>query len=402
MNISRWHKKDVDLTWNGERTRYAVAQELFSSHDVDAGSKLLLKSLDTSRFPDSGLAVDFGCGYGVLGLAWKHAMPGWNVLLIDRDALAVEFSQWNATAMGFTAADTQARTGLGVDFVPPDGASLILWNVPGKAGESAIEALTADVMAALTDNGTAAMVVVNPLASVIRSVLDSDTSVTVLHDEAHSDHTIIHATRTGAPDVPADPFDRGVFDREAAGFGVDDFEYDITPVMGLPEYDSYSFATQVTFDMLRTITREIESALVFRPGQGHLATVIASVFQPESLALLDRDMLALRASVRAMVDAGVRVSRLGMVAASELADAKDFGTFTLVAMMLEDQVRNDVHAARLEDLANVIESGGQLIVGGTSSVVSRFLSFAAKANGWKVRDRTKRSGASAARLERME
>jgi hypothetical protein len=58
--------------------------------------------------------------------------------------------------------------------------------------------------------------------------------------------------------------------------------------------------------------------------------------------------------------------------------------------------------ARLEDLATVVESGGQLIVGGTSSVVSRFLSFAAKANGWKVRDRTKRSGASAARLERVE
>src|SRR5690606_34785461 len=100
---------------------YAVAQELFSSHDVDAGGKLLLKSLDPGEFQASGLAVDFGCGYGVLGLAWKHAMPGWNVLLIDRDALAVEFSQWNAEAMGFSTPDVRARTGLGVDLVPPEG-----------------------------------------------------------------------------------------------------------------------------------------------------------------------------------------------------------------------------------------------------------------------------------------
>jgi len=49
----------------------------------------------------------------------------------------------------------------------------------------------------------------------------------------------------------------------------------------------------------------------------------------------------------------------------------------------------------------MIEPGGYVIVGGTSSVVSRFLSFAAKATGWKVRERIKRNGASAARLERL-
>jgi len=49
----------------------------------------------------------------------------------------------------------------------------------------------------------------------------------------------------------------------------------------------------------------------------------------------------------------------------------------------------------------MIESGGNVIVGGTSSVVSRFLSFAAKTTAWKVRDRIKRSGASAARLQKV-
>ena len=402
MNISRWHKKDVDLTWNGQRTRYAVAQELFSSHDVDAGSKLLLRSLDVTRFPTSGLAVDFGCGYGVLGLAWKHAMPGWNVLLIDRDALAVEFSQWNAQSMGFSAPDVRSRTGLGVDVTPAQGADLILWNVPGKAGETVVADLTADVMGALAEGGTAAMVVVNPLAGTIRAVFEADASATVLHDETHAEHTIIHAAKSGGPDVPGDPFDRGTFDRELAGFGVDDFEYDITPVVGLPEYDSYSFATQVTFDMLRTVNQEVESVLIVRPGQGHLPAVIASAFGPESLVLLDRDMLALRASVRALIDAEVRVPQVPMVAAADLEDAAEASPFDLVVMMLEEQVRNDLHVSRLEDLESLVGSGGQVVVGGTSSVVSRFLSFAAKTRGWKVRDRTKRSGASAARLERVE
>ncbi len=402
MNVARWHKKDVELTWNGQRTRYGVAQELFSSHDVDVGGKLLLKSLDIGSFPATGMAVDFGCGYGVLGLAWKHALPAWKILLVDRDALAVEFSQWNATAMGYSAPDVRASVGLGMDLVPPESADLILWNVPGKAGEQVIVALTSDVVAVLKEGGVVAMVVVNPLAGVIRAVLEADPAVSVLHDETHAEHTIIHATRSGSPQPAADPFERGVFDREPAGFGVDDLEYDITPVIGVPEYDSYSFATQVAFDTLRTVSREVESVLIHRPGQGHVAAVAASSFQPETLALIDRDTLALRASVRAMVDAGIRVPCVTMVAAADIADARDAGPFDLVVMMLEEQVRNDIHAARLEDLAAMVERGGQVVVGGTSSVVSRFLSFAAKAKGWKVRDRTRRSGASAARIERVE
>src|SRR5680860_833723 len=100
MNVERWHKKDVMLTWNTRQTNYAVAQELFSSHEVDAGSKLLLRSLDVTPFPERGHAIDFGCGYGVLGLAWRDALPGWTVDLVDRDALAVAFSRWNAVRLG--------------------------------------------------------------------------------------------------------------------------------------------------------------------------------------------------------------------------------------------------------------------------------------------------------------
>ena len=75
--------------------------------------------------------------------------------------------------------------------------------------------------------------------------------------------------------------------------------------------------------------------------------------------------------------------------------------FQLAILMLEDQARNEIHVARLDDLGSMLEPGGALIVAGSSSTVSRFLSFAAKAKGWKARDRVKRSGASAARLEWM-
>ena len=67
--------------------------------------------------------------------------------------------------------------------------------------------------------------------------------------------------------------------------------------------------------------------------------------------------------------------------------------------MCEDQVRNQVHSARLADIAENLVPGGSLVVAGKSGVVSRFTGLAAKAGHWKARDKVKRSGFAAARLE---
>lgn len=401
MNHDRWYKKDVRLTWNTRTTTYAVAQELFSSHEVDAGSRLLLRSLDLEALPERGHAFDFGCGYGVLGLAVRDALPGWTVQLVDRDALAVAFSKWNAERLQFDDGSVTCAVGLGLDGAPESGCDLILWNVPGKAGEPVLHHLTANVALSLADGGLAALVIVNPLAPVIRNALLADRAMRIVHDHEHAEHTIIHARREGSGTVPSDPFDRGVFDREPGEFGVDDFDYDIIPVLGLPEYDTYSFATQVVFDVLRTVEGNVGTMLIMRPGQGHVPLVAANRCGPDRLVMVDRDLLALRASARALVEVGVRLPSIEIVASPDLIDVPGGESFSLAIMMLEDQVRNEIHIARLDDLASMVGGGGNVIIGGTSSVVSRFLSFAAKRGHWKVRDRVKRSGASAARLERV-
>ncbi len=401
MNRERWYKKDVTLTWNARTTTFAVAQELFSSHEVDAGSRLLLRSINPTTLPVEGHAFDFGSGYGVLGLAIRDVLPDWTVQLVDRDALAVAFSRWNAERLGFEDGSVTCALGLSPDAAPESGCDLIVWNVPGKVGETVLHGLAGDVAKRLADKGLAALVVVNPLAPAIRTALLAGRSMRIIHDHEHAEHTVIHARREGSGKVPSDPFDRGVFDRETGEFGVDDFDYNITPVVGLPEYDTYSFATQVVFDVLRTVEGEVGTMVIMRPGQGHVPLVAANRFGPDRLIMVDRDQLALRASARAVVDAGISLPRIELVASPDLADVPGGEPVSLAILMLEDQVRNDIHIARLDDLASMVRGGGNVIVSGTSSVVSRFLSFASKAYGWKVRDRVKRSGASAARLQRM-
>jgi 16S rRNA (guanine1207-N2)-methyltransferase len=399
MTHQHWYKKDVVLNWQGQRLTFAVAQELFSSHDVDAGSKLLLKSLNPETQPVQGLAVDFGCGYGVLGLAWAVVKPEWEVLLIDRDHLAVVFASRNARQLN--PSNAAAIDGVGLDAVPAGGAHLLLWNVPGKVGEPVVEALTQHALASLAEGGLLALVVVNPLADLIRATIGTDPQVSIQFDQAFADHTVIHARSNNPATGAGDSFERGVFDREPAGFGVDDFDYDITPVIGLPEYDTYGYATEVTFDLLRTVIGAPASVLVIHPGQGHVPLATANMFRPDHILMVDRDVLAIRASLRAMlVDqlAGVRVAGATLV---DLVEVESAGPFDLAVLMLEEQVRNELHQARLLDLAALVPVGGQVVVGGTSATVSRFLALAAKMGSWKTRDRARRSGASAARLQRV-
>ncbi|HYJ13434.1 MAG TPA: methyltransferase [Thermomicrobiales bacterium] len=398
MQREHWHKKDIQLNWEGQRLPLGVAQELFSSHDVDVGSRLLLKSLAPNEWGEEGHIVDFGCGYGVLGLGWLAVKPGWTATLIDRDALAVAFARDNADRNELVRAT--CMTGLGPHGLPSPGTDLLLWNVPGKAGEGVLAALTSDCISTLSEGGLLALVVVNPLAEGLRSVLASDPTITIEHDETHADHTIIHARTAGPAATAGDPFERGVFDREPAGFGVDDFDYDIVPVVGVPEYDTYSHATEVTFDVLRTVVGSPHSIFVFRPGQGHVPLVVSSLFKPGHLVFGDRDWLAVRAAHRALAGSGLPVANVLALPLVDLADAGLEGV-DLAVLLLEDQVRNELHGARLADLATMLANGGQVIVSGGSSTVSRFLSFAAKRPGWKLRDRIKRSGASAARLERV-
>src|SRR5215211_6528045 len=75
MDLSPWEKKTVTLEWAGLKLPFRVAQELFSSHEIDQGTKLLLRPLDHSALPADPVVLDFGCGYGPLGLAVKARTP---------------------------------------------------------------------------------------------------------------------------------------------------------------------------------------------------------------------------------------------------------------------------------------------------------------------------------------
>lgn len=131
----RYFKKRVSLALEGERLEFEVGHTLFASHEVDAGTKLLLRCLEVERAPRR--ILDLGCGYGVLGIALARRFPEAEVVLADSNLLAVRYARRNATLNG--AANTEVVGSVGLEEVPAGDYDLIVANVPAKIGDEAIE-----------------------------------------------------------------------------------------------------------------------------------------------------------------------------------------------------------------------------------------------------------------------
>ncbi|MGC4104997.1 MAG: methyltransferase [Thermomicrobiales bacterium] len=394
-----WYKKDVSLRWQGGTWSLAVAQELFSSHEVDSGSLLLLRSLDIDALPARGCCLDYGCGYGVLGLAIGAARPAWEIVLIDRDALAVAFSAHNATALGIPARGIVALDPLDPD---PDraGYDLLLWNVPGKAGASVLDLLTDEALDVLAVDGVLALVIVHPLAEIVRTAISRREDVALVHESAGSDHTVLHVRRvSGAPTGSRDGFADGVFDREPIEVVYGDVDYGLVPVIGLPQYDGPDQASLMMMDALSSLSLDaqgVQRAVVVRPGAGHLGMAVRSRWPAAMVTLVDRDLLALRSSARAL-DSGVEA-----FATPDFDGLETGEPFDLALATIPDQMRPPVMNRLLGDLIARVHPGGRLLIGGDSTEVSRFAGLAKKRAEVRVRDQRKRRGVSVAVIERRE
>lgn len=401
MYLEDWYKKDVVLRWQEGTWPIAVAQELFSSHEVDSGSLLLLRSLHVDDLSERGNCLDYGCGYGVLGLAIGAIRPGWQIVSIDRDALAVAFSQHNATMLGIPAKCECALDPLDLT-ARQDGYDLVLWNVPGKVGAPVIASLTDEVLDVLSPGGTLALVIVHPLADVTRAAIAAREDIAIVHESRGSDHTLIHARRiAGTPAGSRDAFIEGVFDRQAVPVAYGDVAYRLVPVIGLPQYDGPDLATLMAMDAFASLPSDAwlnPHVAIVRPGVGHLPMAVRFRWPDAPLVLVDRDELALRSSARAL-GAGGGVERN---AAADFDGIELDSPLDLAIVMVPDQMRPPVMARLLDDLAQRMSPGGRMVIGGDSTEVSRFAGLAKKRPAVRVRDQRKRRGASAAIIERRE
>jgi len=279
-------KKRIVFNFSKVSLQLDLSESLFSSFAVDLGTKALLNSLRKNDAIDYSRILDLGCGYGPMGLFLKAQDPSRVVHMVDRDALAVAFTSHNAELNNLHVTVYPS-----LDYEQAEGKfSLIVTNFPAKTGTKGMEAFVYGASTHLASDGVLAIVVVRELTAALEHVLDSP-AIRILCREYRKGHSIFHVAFTAA----IRPFTRK-YERHEMILSLSR-KYRVRTAVGLPEFDTLSFATRALFSLLKDIAG-YSSVLVLEPGQGHGAVGVMDLLKPKGLVLVSRDLLSLRFAER--------------------------------------------------------------------------------------------------------
>jgi 16S rRNA (guanine1207-N2)-methyltransferase len=393
-----FHKTVTFRAWK-RSLQFRTSQELFSSHDIDAGTKFLLRTIVEAGYGDFQYILDLGCGYGPLGLTIKGLHPQSIVHLTDRDALAVEYTRQNAIINKLES--TEIYGSLGYDDIKRNDFDLIVSNIPGKAGETVIAYLLGEARYFLKPGGIAAMVVVSPLEDFVDKTLKDIPGVEVLLKHNRSGHAVFHYRFNDRPLPPyTSALERSIYHRNNVTIHQGELEYPMRTAWGLPEFDSLSYTSGMLAEALGGMRgKEIDHAAVFNPGQGHIPVILWKLFKPAKIILVDRDLLALR------------YSRLNLTLNDCPSDRVDIfhrvGTnfeskekAELVAGVLREEEGREANRLTLDYAVERLSKKGTIILASGSTAITRLVDYVEAKGVLRIKVRERRRGYSLLVLER--
>ncbi|MFN2125129.1 MAG: methyltransferase [Candidatus Promineifilaceae bacterium] len=383
-------EKQLTFPYRRQHLRFQVSQELFSSYQVDTGTQLLLKTAsELAASEQVNKVLDLGCGYGPLGLAFAAAREQRQVHLVDRDALAVQFTQTNARLNKLNNILTYGS--LGYDDVNDNNFDLLLSNIPGKAGLPAIESMLLDARQILNPQGIAAVVVVSPLADPVTEILTRP-DVEILLREEGSEHVVFHYRFLGTANPPSldsgkngenhnqtilvfapRAFDRGFYDRGSMDVDYRGLKFNMQTVRGLPEFDKISHQTELLFSTLEKVRsgkKSVQHVLIFNPRQGHVPVGIHKQLNPRFITLIDRDLLALRSSKRNLLANGRSQENLSLRHQVNL-EADGLPAPDLILGVLRDSEGPAANYEYIRQAAGLLAPKGQLTISASSTTITR-------------------------------
>lgn len=154
----------IDAQLLGHSMQFSTTWGLFSPRAIDEGSLMLLEHLDVAN---DEVALDFGCGYGPLGLAIAKAAPQGSVQLIDKDFVAIDYANKNAASNHLSNAKAYLSNAL--MSVPPEPAfSLVVSNLPAKTGNELYTLAFNDAKQRMQPGGKIVVVTINGLRSYMK------------------------------------------------------------------------------------------------------------------------------------------------------------------------------------------------------------------------------------------
>lgn len=383
---SPYFKKAVAYNYRGHNLKFDVSQSLFSSQDIDTGTKHLLKTLSDQKFDNYNKVLDLGCGYGSIGISLKIFCPTSEVHLADRDALALEYSRQNALQNNFE--NLKIYGSLGYDDIPDKDFDLIVSNIPAKVGEAVLSHILLDGRFYLQPNGTMAVVVIDAIGDFVTKVLETNKDVNILFYKRWPGHLVFHYqfSQNNSNIIP----NNDIYARGQKTVLFENSKILIETAYGLPEFDTLSYETEMFLDKIRTLkNRQIAKAIIFNPGQGFIPVALSSISKTSQIILADRDLLALRISRKNLLSNGHEENKIFLFHEVGLSkvDSPD-----LIMGVLDEKDDPKVHLMFLKQAAELLTRNGIAVLASGSTPITRLETTIQKGKLFEVLERRKSKG----------
>jgi 16S rRNA G1207 methylase RsmC len=421
-NVYPYVTKIIPFRFRGIDFSFALSYGLFSSADIDQGTRFLLKVFSqildddiSAGRPLPRTVLDAGCGIGVIGICaaaslMKAAAADFYVRAQDRDDLARAFTGYNALKNNIPpsvlAAYTEPLLGGSADSEQDLSRSyplpwdLILTNIPAKAGKPVLEDFIRRSAALLNSDGRVIMVAVNTLADFFRSIIKDDkNSIELIQEETGTEHTVFVFTRSSsnpverlAPVQIGETFlrDYPFYLRTSGDYKIEDELIHIDALHGAPEFDEAGGAVIAAVKLIKRIgwkklisasdpisesNPNNKSILIHEPGQGFFSAWLAKTGIDLPIVLSSRNILSLDASRRNTVAAQKNPgdAAITIFPVPDLPSADDIKKqFTFIAAFPESIPGTNLHDTWWENIAGLLENGGAVIAALPSSEAERF------------------------------
>ena len=160
------YRKDIKFTESlcGQSLNYQTTWGIFSPREIDSGTQLLMKYIEIDPSDD---CFDLGCGYGPIGLTMAKLAPQGNTILVDKDFMAVEYSNKNAKNNNISNAKAMLSNGF-QHIDAKQRFDVIASNVPAKVGKEMMSLMLHDAHRHLNKDGKLYLVTVNGLRQYMK------------------------------------------------------------------------------------------------------------------------------------------------------------------------------------------------------------------------------------------
>ncbi|MEZ5536605.1 MAG: methyltransferase [Thiolinea sp.] len=148
----------------GHSLRFLSTWGIFSPREIDEGTELLMRYI---RIEPTDDCFDLGCGYGPIGLTMAKLAPQGQTLLVDKDFMAVEYSNKNAKLNNIPNATAMLSNA----FQHVDRNQkfdVIASNVPAKVGKEMMTIMLNDARHHLKPGGRLYLVTINGLREYMK------------------------------------------------------------------------------------------------------------------------------------------------------------------------------------------------------------------------------------------